>query len=338
MIGNILGGLAGGLLGGLGGKPKPTTQTMTSNVNVPSYLQPLVNQSTGIQGQSLEQLQQLFGQGFNPFEQQAQQQMVDFAGGAGGFLPTAQNQFMQTAQGMPLQSFLPESVFQQLSGGGLDPIARQTLQQTAQGDFLHGGSGFNAALEAAQRAAMPGINSTFGMAGRSGSGLAQTAMAQATSDAFARLYGQERQNQLGAAGQLGQFGMAGASTLAGLSDSERQRQMAAAGMLPEIGMMGSNILGQVGGMQRQLPVQNMMQLLGASQGVMPATSLLGNTSTGSQQMFANRPAGILGGAMVGSQIGGMFGGSNPFAGLFGGGGMNSGFNVMGNMPSMSGVA
>jgi len=333
MIGNILGTLAGGLLGGLGGKPKP--QTMTSNVNVPSYLQPLVNQATGTQGQALSSLQQLYGQGFNPFEQQAQQQMIDFAGGAGGFLPTAQNQFMQTAQGMPMQSWMPESVFQQLSGGGLDPISRQALEQTAQGDYLYGGAGFNNALEAAQRAAMPGINSTFGMAGRSGSGLAQTAMSQATSDAFARLYGQERQNQLGAASQLGQFGMAGASTLAGAADSERQRQLMAAGMLPEMGMMGSNILNQVGSMQRQMPINNMQQLLGASQGVMPATSLLGQTQQ--QQTFANRPAGILGGAMVGSQIGGLFGGGNPFAGLFGGG-MNSGFNVMGNMPSMSGVA
>lgn len=85
-----------------------------------------------------------------------------------------------------------------------NPIAREALEQTAAGDFLYGGAGFDAAVEAAVRAAQPGILSTFG---RGGSGAATGALSQAAIgtagvDAFANQYAAERGRQLNAANSL----------------------------------------------------------------------------------------------------------------------------------------
>jgi hypothetical protein len=89
----------------------------------------------------------------------------------------------------------------------IPPEALQQLQDTLGGDFLYGGQGFNQAVEAAQRAAMPGILSTFGAAGRGTGGLAEHAIAQSGIDAFARLFDSERGRQLQAAQILPQLSM-----------------------------------------------------------------------------------------------------------------------------------
>lgn len=90
-----------------------------------------------------------------------------------------------------------------------------TAEQTARGDFLYGGPGFNQAYQAAANRILPQVNSQFARAGRSGSGLAQTAQTQALADAFAGLYGQERGLQQQAAMNLpsmaqSQIGLGGA--------------------------------------------------------------------------------------------------------------------------------
>lgn len=102
--------------------------------------------------------------GFSPDQFNAFQSARDVAGGAGGYLPATMDELLATARG----------------------------------DYLYGGDAFNAAVEAAQRQAMPGVLSAFGRAGRDG-GLAQTAMAQAFADPFAAQYGNERTRQLQAA-------------------------------------------------------------------------------------------------------------------------------------------
>ena len=84
----------------------------------------------------------------------------------------------------------------------LDPTAMAALQKTAGGDFLYGGAGQQEYIDAATRAAAPGINSTFGMAGRGGSGLNAAAFDQQALDSYAKLYQGERANQLSAAGQI----------------------------------------------------------------------------------------------------------------------------------------
>lgn len=82
-----------------------------------------------------------------------------------------------------------------LSGSPLQSAANNQLTGTLNGDYLYGGSGFNAAVDAATRKAMPQVNSQFESAGRLNSGLAKTAQTQAIGDAFASQYGDERQNQ-----------------------------------------------------------------------------------------------------------------------------------------------
>lgn len=79
--------------------------------------------------------------------------------------------------------------------------AQDMIDKTLRGDYLTGGAGFNAALDAAKNKIIPEVQSTFASRGRTGSGLAQTAEASGIGDAFAKLYEDERQNQL-RAGQL----------------------------------------------------------------------------------------------------------------------------------------
>lgn len=83
-----------------------------------------------------------------------------------------------------------------IQGSPLQAASNQQLTNTLNGDYLYGGQGFNAAIDAATRKILPQINSTFEAAGRTGSGLAATAQTQAIADAFANQYGNERENQM----------------------------------------------------------------------------------------------------------------------------------------------
>lgn len=306
-----------------------------SRVDVPDFLQPFLNQLIGTSSGALSDLaQQTQGDqfaDFNPLQQAAFGQAEGVAGGAGGFLPTAQNTFMNAAQGQDISEFLNPQALQALTGAaggqgleqfipqnaltGLNQFATgdtsnpalQSLTNTANGDFLFGGQGFDEAVNASVRAAQPHILSTFGGAGPGGStsGLAQTAIGKSAIDAFASQYGQERNRQQGAANSLGQFGLAGSNSLAGLGqnergnalnsagllaglgDNERNRQLGAAGALPDLGLAGSNILFGLGDRQQQqeqgeidAPRDALLQLLMSSLGGFDLESLLGNTTKG----------------------------------------------------------
>src|SRR5690606_8136743 len=150
--------------------------------------------------------------GLNPIQQQAIELAIARAGGAGGFLPTAQQTLLSAAQGQGINflpaiardefgqaldaEFLPAESRAALAALGTGTPAlpgTETLQQTAAGDFLMGGQGFDAAVEAAVRAARPGILSAFGSAGSGGGtgALANAAIGQSAVDAFARQFAQE---------------------------------------------------------------------------------------------------------------------------------------------------
>jgi hypothetical protein len=77
--------------------------------------------------------------------------------------------------------------------------------KTANGDYLYGGQGFNAAVDAAIRRATPQVNSQFALSGQTGrTGLADAAIAQQGLDAFASQYANERQLQEAAKNNLSQ--------------------------------------------------------------------------------------------------------------------------------------
>lgn len=315
-----------------GGKGKSSSK---SRVQIPDFLKPFLNQATGTAGSALSNLQQQAGgdlvADFNPIQQLAQGMGVQEALSGQAF-PTAQNTAMQIAQGGQLPgtdilsqlasgSAVPQQttdLLTQLSQGGAVPqTATDALEATAGGDFLFGGQGFDQAVEAAVRAARPAILSTFGAAGpsRATGGLAETAIAQSAQDAFARQFANERRNQLGAAGQLGQLGLAQtgqqadiaqalgqlglagtglqgdlATSLGQLGLGGQSQQLQAAGMLPDLATADINLLSGVGeqiqGQEQaelETPFNAQLQLLQAALGGLPISSLLGRDTKGKQR-------------------------------------------------------
>ena len=218
------------------------------------------------------------GQGANAAFGQAQQRMGQLQQSSGNFINQATPTFMEGLNNAITGEFIPGAATNALTGISntgfqLDPIAQQALQSTAGGQNLFGTPAFDEAVQASMRAARPSILSQFAQGGSGAikGGLAQTAMQQAASDAFSRLYGQERQNQLSAASQLGQFGLQGqgqqinaAGTLGQLNlsqqglrnqalgtlgnalDAERQRQAMAAQQNAMFGIQGAQNAGQLG--------------------------------------------------------------------------------------------
>lgn len=302
-----------------------------SQVQIPDFLRPITGQAAAIGGNTLSRLTRLLNQNrdfvadFTPDQLAAFQAVRDVTGSV---LPQATNVLSQAAQGQGL-SFLPSLAMQGIGGAigadflspegqaALSQIAMgqtgalpgtEALQQTAAGDFLMGGQGFDAAVDAAVRAARPGILSTFGSAGSGGGtgALAQAAIGQSAVDAFARQFAQERANQLGAAGQLANLGLAGQAQqlgalgqlaginqaqaglglqagglLGGFADAERARQLQAAQALPGLSFAGIEPLLNIGLLQQQqaqqgidAPIQRQLQLLGAALGIPSAFSPL----------------------------------------------------------------
>lgn len=86
-----------------------------------------------------------------------------------------------------------------MQGSPLTGIGQRQIGATARGDYLHGGQGFDEALQAAHRQIAPMVRGQFEGAGRYGSGLQQATEMQMLGDVFARQYGDERQRQVGAA-------------------------------------------------------------------------------------------------------------------------------------------
>ena len=318
----------------------------STRIDIPDFLRPFLNQATGTSSLALSNLARRssgdLAADLTPDQLDAIQIARERAGGEGGFIPTAQQELLDTAQGASLSDFLPESALSSLMGFGgdlsdfispdilstltaggslpgssvdtltaaqtaglpagsdvlasigadprsflpsssldtisgltdsttFDPVSdsefrrvlegelipaesREALLSTARGDFLFGGEGFDAAVDAATRAALPQIRSVFGRAGAGGaaSGLAQTAVGTAAADAFARQFADERTRQLAAAGDLAGLDLAASdrrlAAQSELSDidlarnqfnlSDAGRRLSAAGALADIGLSG----------------------------------------------------------------------------------------------------
>lgn len=301
-----------------GGKGSSGSQTVTQQTVIPPELKPLVRQTSNITGRALSGLERsLTGspgrlnlpQGARVVNGRVVRDIQTPATGGigkGGFNRTQQvdlgsvNDFRTAGSGQPdlVADFDPleEQAMglaeqRALGAGGFLPTFQNQVLSTAQGNFLHGGPGFDEALEAAKRRVMPTILSRFGSAGMLDSGLAQEAVAQSISDSFAGLY-----------------------------NNERERQMRALSALPDAAMVDADMLSQVGGARRgmaqreiEAPITALERLIASSQGTIPATSLFGASET--QPLFRNRMAGALGGGLTGlgamQGIAGMTGGSVP---------------------------
>lgn len=284
--------------GGKGGG----SQRVTQEVAIPDFLRPFVKQQSQIGVDALGRLEnRLQGAGaaelvapMNADQQAAIDRARALATDPTGSLALAENQLRQISQ-----------------TGAAGGVGADQLLATARGDFLFGSPGSQAAIDAAVRSAMPSILSTFGSAGRGTGGLAQAAIAQQATDAFARQFDVERQRQLAAAGQLS------------------QQQLAALGALPGVSGAGIDILSSIGGLlqqqqQRELtaPISAQEALLQAAGGGIPLGSLLGQVGTGSGgggSSLAGGLSGGLGGALAGAQLGSIVPGIGTAFGAIGGG-------------------
>lgn len=245
--------------------------------------------------------------------------LADIAGGAGGYYAN------------PARSGL-----EYFSGGG-------ELNNNPWLDSMYGAAS-RSIVDNFRNSIAPSLASTFSAAGRTGSGAAQGAFGQATQslgntlgDLGANLYGNAyesgRNRQLSALGTQGNFFNTGIgnqlSALGALGDNfsrERVLQQGAAGMAPQLNAANITALqaalqgGQVldadaqaridadrarFDFSQQAPRDFYSNLSGLYSGVQPARI------QGQQPQPYNTLAGGLGGALVGSRIGGLFGQGSP---------------------------
>lgn len=143
-------------------------------------------------------------------------------------LKEAQAAFL-TDQSKP--EFSPESIAAQQAqiaraqaGNPLLGQAQTEIGKTVAGDYLYGGPGFDAAYNAARNKIIPDVESRFAAGGRGGSGLAKTAEASALGDAFAGLYGQERNRMLAGAEMAPGLAKADYFDIAKLSEVGQQKE------------------------------------------------------------------------------------------------------------------
>jgi hypothetical protein len=187
----------------------------------------------------------------------------------------------QTALGLQTQ--------RALNGSPISNAANTQLTDTINGNYLYGGQGFNQALDAASRKIIPQINSQYELAGRSGSGLAQTSIAQALSDSFANQYSNERENQLRGTLLAPQIASQDYTDISKLAEVGQQREQLSAQQLQD----------QINRFNyyQNLPQQKLQQYAGLVNGN------YGNTTVQTQALSRNPVAGALGGAIGGAAVG-----------------------------------
>ncbi len=188
-------------------------------------------------------------------------------------------------------------------GSPVQGAANEQLMQTLQGDYLHGGEGFDAAFDAARRKITPQVQSAFNRGGRLNSGLARAAETQALSDSFASQYGKERENQLRSmlfAPQAAASDYADMQALSGVGAAREGQDQSA---IDE--KMARHEFAQKEPRDR---IAQYMNLVGGNFGE--------NTNKSTTGFAGNRGAGMLGGALQGAMGGGQIFGA---PGAIGGG-------------------
>jgi len=269
----------------LGGGKKGGGEDQTVTTAPPEWLQ-------GHQKALAEQMQQYFGgpatSGSGKF-------------GLGGGLPATEG----TAEFFPGQTFAgfapeqEEALGLQASraraGSPVTRSAQDLATSTLRGDFLAGGPGFDAAYQSAANRIIPQVSSQFGRAGRTGSGLAQTAQTGALGDAFANLYGQERGRQVTTSALAPRLAAQDYADISALSGVGAQRQ----------GMEQQGINEAMA--RHDFPYQQLLRQAGLLSAITP-----GAGSVQTSPLYRNTGAGILGGALLG---GGLAGEGGPLSGM-----------------------
>ena len=162
---------------------------------------------------------------------------------AGGFGSPAMQYAQGLAGGVDLSQ--PISAMQGLAGGVDLSEPMSMIRQTAQGGFLGGSPGLQAAIERATRPAQAAAMSGLAQRGRLGSGLGSQAVAETVGDIAANIsyqdYNRERQNQIAAQQTLAdmmraQYGtqVAGQQSLADMMRAQYGSALQGAGFLGDV--------------------------------------------------------------------------------------------------------
>lgn len=181
-----------------------------------------------------------------------------------------------------------------LAGSPVQRAGNKQLTDTLNGNYLYGGEGFNAALDAAKRRILPQIDSQFAQGGRYGSGAHKAALTQTLGDSFASQYGQERENQLRSMLFAPQAAQADYQDLNALAGVGSQREGQAQSGIDEA-MERHNF-------QQMEPAERLARYMAMIQG-----NYGSSMSQQNQPFRGNRGAGVLGGALGGAGIGSAFG-------------------------------
>jgi len=281
--------------------------------------------------------------GFVPFtgyEQEAQNRAVDLArSGVDPNLKAAQRQLTNNQGISQLKRANP---------------AQSYLNQTARGDYLTPDSNpyLRASIEAAQdpvvsrfnEQVLPGISGQFGASGRFGSGAHQAAvnrasddltrnMANASTQAYANAYGQERGHQQGSQAALGQLNLQKNQALAeavqrnaaispSLANATRQQHMANLGLLEGVGGAQADKAYQLGNMAQDpynfRSTEDRTRLRDYAT-LIQGTPVIPTSTTTNSGGGRNRTAGALGGAATGAYMGSSLGPYGTAAGAVIGG-------------------
>lgn len=215
------------------------------------------------------------------------------------------------------------------SGGGVATTGARTgqlgLTDTARGDYLYGGDAFNAAVDAAMRRVMPAVGSAFGGSGRLRSGLADVALGQGVTDAFASQYAQERANQQAAQGALlNQQNIARAqqAQAAGMAPAFEALRGLPAERLLQAGQTAQNLnTAQAQAARDAALTNNQLQQGDLAARTANVATLAGATPIGNEQtteLPANPLAGLLGLAALAGGGSGAGGGTGGLGGIGGG--------------------
>jgi len=197
-------------------------------------------------------------------------------------------------QGNPLLGASQNEISNILSGQYLSPTSNpysQALYNQMAGDVT------------------AGVQSQFSKAGRLGSGANQEVLAGELGDLANQVYGsqyqQERQNMLGAAQMAPQLAQADYSDIQALASVGQQQEAMDMAKIQDATARFD--------FEQQKPYYKLREYL-ASVGSPYAQNV-----SQTQPVFRNTGAGLLGGAMAGSQIAGGIQGMNPMYGAIGGG-------------------
>lgn len=344
----------------MSGKQKVQTTTSSTRADIPAFLKPYLQQAVNISGRAMGDYESMVGDLINQMpasgaelNAQATQGVMDWVGGndpdrelalkklrgitggrAGRDLAHQYNN-----QGLTEADLASQNFNQQPVNAGVNATFQDLMQR-----FNPNSAGVQASADASIRAAQPYIYSGFGKSGGVGAtkgGLAQVAMQQAASDAFAKLYDNAEQRRLGAAtgmsaaeAQKAQAAAMAAQAAAArnanklaekrltadLMAQERRNQITSAGLLSGAGMQGVAALQGAA----MIPLGLQDSLIKNAGGAIPG-SLVGQETTSQTPYKTGGIGSILGGGLaLASLIPGAGAGLTTLGGLLGGGGGNAG--------------